>query len=262
MIGRGIRIILSAIMVIFLNSSNSLIFAEKPLLNRIYLNSPEIMRKAQMALRDKGYYNGPINGQLSPATQKALENFQSKEDIDESYELDRLTAERLGIVPEVHSPAISGSASVSSRESLMLAQQQLREEGYYDGPIDGLYTESTRRAIEKFQDKNDLVETGRLDLPTSDALGLNVYTVNHEAMRVVNYNLDSKELIAYAQKELMEQKYYDGPINGVMSAMTEKSIRAFQKDHDIPVTGFLDRDTAKVMLLKPVKVSYQEIYKK
>jgi len=52
------------------------------------------------------------------------------------------------------------------------AQQALRDQGYYDGPIDGMMTPQFRTAVWNFQRANKLVRSGRLDGPTMAALDL------------------------------------------------------------------------------------------
>jgi N-acetylmuramoyl-L-alanine amidase len=51
-------------------------------------------------------------------------------------------------------------------------QQQLQQDGYYDGPIDGVLGPMTREAIAAFQADNGLSVTSVIDEPTLDALGI------------------------------------------------------------------------------------------
>jgi hypothetical protein len=59
--------------------------------------SPEAIRSAQMVLRDRGYYNGAINGVLNGPTRMALERFQRDRGITVTGNLDVRTAQALGI---------------------------------------------------------------------------------------------------------------------------------------------------------------------
>ena len=52
------------------------------------------------------------------------------------------------------------------------AQQALQDHGYYQGPLDGVMSPKTRRAVWKFQSDQGLQRTARLDPPTMAALGL------------------------------------------------------------------------------------------
>ena len=52
------------------------------------------------------------------------------------------------------------------------AQQQLANDGYYNGAIDGVPGPATRQAIANFQSDNNLPVTGHLNVPTRQSLGL------------------------------------------------------------------------------------------
>jgi hypothetical protein len=52
-----------------------------------------------------------------------------------------------------------------------VVQQQLAKQGYYKGAIDGKFGPESRSALSRFQHRNGLQETGRIDEPTLMALG-------------------------------------------------------------------------------------------
>jgi len=70
--------------------------ARRPDAFSIY-TAAETIRAAQEALRTRGYYRGPIDGQLSDATQRALLAFQIDNGVLATGNLDGRTAERLGL---------------------------------------------------------------------------------------------------------------------------------------------------------------------
>lgn len=61
------------------------------------LNSPEMTRRAQAALRAEGYYEGEISEQWSPRAVNSLKIYQREHKISESGNLDEATAKSLGI---------------------------------------------------------------------------------------------------------------------------------------------------------------------
>lgn len=61
------------------------------------LNSPEMTRRAQAALRDEGYYEGEITDQWSPRTVSSLKTYQREHKLSENGSLDESTAKSLGI---------------------------------------------------------------------------------------------------------------------------------------------------------------------
>jgi peptidoglycan hydrolase-like protein with peptidoglycan-binding domain len=153
--------------------------------------------------------------------------------------------------------ALFGSISVHSQTAITEAQRRLREGGYYKGPIDGNMTDETREAIIDFQDDKELNESGLLDLHTSALLGLNVVTVSNDDERVILYNLDPPDVIAYAQKSLTNLGHYEGAINGEMTEETRNSLKRFQSEAGLSPTGSLDKFTANRLGLKAVIIEYE-----
>jgi peptidoglycan hydrolase-like protein with peptidoglycan-binding domain len=72
--------------------------------NQIYTSSDAI-RSAQTVLRDRGFYNGPINGVMNPPTRAALRQFQRDRNLPETGDLDFRTAQALGIASDTGSTA-------------------------------------------------------------------------------------------------------------------------------------------------------------
>jgi peptidoglycan hydrolase-like protein with peptidoglycan-binding domain len=86
-----------------------------------------------------------------------------------------LAADTSNMAPNAGSnmPAVSGTPSYStsamnSSAEIQQAQQQLQEQGFYHGRIDGIIGPETEQAIRQFQQKNGLSQTATLDQPTMD----------------------------------------------------------------------------------------------
>nr|MBA3584837.1 peptidoglycan-binding protein [Gemmatimonadota bacterium] len=60
----------------------------------------------------------------------------------------------------------------TSTDMIRAAQQALREQDYYQGPVDGQLDEATQRALFEYQIDNGIIATGNLDGRTAQALGL------------------------------------------------------------------------------------------
>lgn len=61
--------------------------------------------------------------------------------------------------------------------------------------------------------------------------------------------LSSPEMIRRAQTALKELGYYEGAIDGLMSARTSAALRTYQREHRLAETGDLDPDTAKALAI-------------
>jgi peptidoglycan hydrolase-like protein with peptidoglycan-binding domain len=62
----------------------------------------------------------------------------------------------------------------TSAEMIRAAQQALRDQDYYRGPMDGRLSDATQRALFEYQIDNRIIATGNLDGRTALALGLSL----------------------------------------------------------------------------------------
>ena len=78
-----------------------------------------------------------------------------------------------------------------SGETVKTIQQKLKQWGYYDGEIDGIYGSKTVAAVKYFQRKNGLTADGIAGSATLGALGISVSSTNQNSQayllaRVIN----------------------------------------------------------------------------
>ena len=85
--------------------------------------SPELVKQVQEKLSAAGHEAGPSDGVLGPKTQAALKEFQEKEGLQASGQLDQQTLAAL----EIYTPEGSASSSVGA-SSQPETQQQKQEE--------------------------------------------------------------------------------------------------------------------------------------
>lgn len=76
----------------------------------------ELNKRVQEALRQRGFYNGPVNGEIGPNTQAAIAQFQLSLPMPVSGMLDDSTLAALGVQPP-QAAAAGASADSSSGES-------------------------------------------------------------------------------------------------------------------------------------------------
>jgi len=100
-----------------------------------------------------------------------------------------IKAERLALSLAVVA-GLGFSAPVHTRKSMTVsksvvrqAQDELKDEGYYKGTVDGMMGPQTRRALIAFQHMNNIPMTGRLDSKTVSTLGITT-TSTGEASRM------------------------------------------------------------------------------
>ena len=146
-----------------------------------------------------------------------------------------LTSRAAGEASPSASPSTSASAPKPAKD-LVLAQQRLKQGGYYSGPVDGVIGPDTAAALRAYQRDQRLSVTGNLDSPTVRALNSETGST---AARTPAMDIRS------AQRELKDRGYYSGPVDGVIGAATESALRAYQRDRGLKVTGRLDAPTVR-----------------
>ena len=88
------------------------------------LSSPEMIRKAQTALKEQGYYEGQADGVINARTSAALRSYQREHKLEENGELDSQTANSLGL----YKPSSSRDRDPGGRRS-MPALESNRDRG-------------------------------------------------------------------------------------------------------------------------------------
>ncbi|HTG17984.1 MAG TPA: peptidoglycan-binding domain-containing protein, partial [Blastocatellia bacterium] len=78
------------------------------------LSSPEMIRKAQTALKEQGYYEGQADGVINTRTSAALKSYQREHKLEENGELDSQTANSLGL----YKPTSSRDRDPGARRSM------------------------------------------------------------------------------------------------------------------------------------------------
>ena len=122
---------------------------------------------AQQRLKEAGYYSGPVDGVIGPNTEAALRAYQRDHRLDVTGQLDSQTVRTL--MSEAAAVARTAPSSAPAVD-VRTAQRQLRDRGYYSGPVDGVIGAATEGALRAYQRDRGLKVTGRLDPPTVRSL--------------------------------------------------------------------------------------------
>jgi peptidoglycan hydrolase-like protein with peptidoglycan-binding domain len=122
----------------------------------------------QRKLQNRGYYDGRIDGIYGSATRTAVTNFQR----DFGLTPDGIVGSRTLAALNANS-AIGGDTELpTSGQDVTVSEIQrlLRDKGYYDGSIDGVYGPTTRSAVISFQRDYGLKADGVVGSQTLQAL--------------------------------------------------------------------------------------------
>ncbi len=122
------------------------------------------------------------------------------------------------------------------------AQQRLRDLGYYNGPIDGLWGPDTRAAVEQFQRGRRLPVTADLDDSTRRAM--------RNTAAAAPVSLSNPTDVRTVQNRLRQLHFYNGPADGVWGRDTQEAVERFQQSRGLPV-GQVNQATMSAMGLDP-----------
>lgn len=111
-------------------------------------------------------------------------------------------------------------------------QNKLKQWGYYDGSLDGIYGSGTYNAVVKFQRKNGLKADGVVGANTKSALGIS------DGKRAT-YNKEVEQ----AQKRLKQWGYYNGAVDGIYGSRTYSAVVKFQRKNGLNPDGIIGAQT-------------------
>ena len=120
----------------------------------------------QQALADAGYYDAKVDGIYGPKTVAAVEALQKANGLPQTGTLDKATEKAL----RSELAAKGGAAAQEETASTAALQQTLKLAGYWDGPVDGVWTDELTVALEKLQKDLGVKVTGTVDAATIAAV--------------------------------------------------------------------------------------------
>jgi murein L,D-transpeptidase YcbB/YkuD len=119
----------------------------------------------QQNLADAGYYAGAVDGIYGPLTVAAVEDLQKASGLPVTGTVDRATAAAL----EAELTALGGAAAQQAVATTAALQQTLKLAGFWDGPVDGVWTPALTEALQAFQAELGVEPTGTVDAATITA---------------------------------------------------------------------------------------------
>ena len=119
----------------------------------------------QQDLGQAGYYAGAIDGIYGPETVGAVESLQEANELPVTGTVDNATAEAL----QAELLALGGAAAQESIATTAAVQQTLKLLGFWDGPVDGVWTPALTEAVQTLQIELGVEPTGAVDAATIQA---------------------------------------------------------------------------------------------
>lgn len=116
----------------------------------------------QQDLATAGYYTGTVDGVSGPLTVQAVEDLQEANGLPVTGTVDKATSAAL----QAELVALGGAAAQDSLASTAAVQQTLKLVGFWDGPVDGVWTDALTEAVQAFQTELGVEPTGTVDAVT------------------------------------------------------------------------------------------------
>jgi peptidoglycan hydrolase-like protein with peptidoglycan-binding domain len=124
-----------------------------------------------------------------------------------------------------------------ANERVKLMQAELKEAGFYDGEITGIYDAATEEAIRAAQEAGGITVDGIYGPETHAVLIRVIAGGSAEADDSQAAPPQESEHMMQVQNELYYLSYYTGPIDGIYGAQTEDAIKRFQRASGLTVDG-------------------------
>jgi peptidoglycan hydrolase-like protein with peptidoglycan-binding domain len=229
--------------------------------------SPAQVRLVQDKLREQGRKPG-APGAWDDATIAEIRDYQKANGLAPTGEFDTslLSSLKVGDVlgGETSSTFLDGllraeagkPATASGRGAPIFVspvhvaqiQHVLREQGMYQGTIDGSWGPQTARAANKFREEHGLEASPGLDIALLRALNQQ-HTAVPKLVAAATLRTDGVPLhagptaIRALQRELSRDGHDAGAVDGVWGENTRQALRSYQQSHSLEPTGTLTLPT-------------------
>ena len=120
-------------------------------------------------------------------------------------------------------------------------QKSLRDAGYYDEDVDGVYGPATVDAVEALQKAHGLPVTGTVDKATAAALEEDLTAKGGAAAQ------EETASTAAVQQTLKLAGFWDGPVDGTWTPALTEALKEFQTELGVKPTGTVDAATVAAL---------------
>ncbi len=212
-------------------------------------DSGEKVKNLQRALKNRGYYSNSIDGNYGYRTVAAVKAFQERNGLKADGIAGPATQSLLFGTSATDAETSSSLKKGSSGTEVRNLQYVLYELGYYDGPIDGNYGDTTADAVRAFQVNNSLSPVDGVAGPktlkviySSEAIGASAPSGNYTPLE----KGDKGTLVVELQEILAELGYLT-EVTGVYDSATVEAVKNFQRRNSLTVDGNAGQQTQSVL---------------
>lgn len=139
----------------------------------------------------------------------------------------------------------------STGDKVSEMQRKLKDWGYYDGSVDGIFGSGTREAVKYFQRTNGLTADGVVGSATAAALGMTLSGTSSSGGGATSSGVlkrgSTGDKVKEMQRKLKSWGYYDGSADGIFGSGTESAVKYFQRTNGLTADGVVGSATAAAL---------------
>jgi len=203
------------------------------------MRADQLVESVQQALKDEGFYYGEVNGDMNANLAAAIRRYQIRNGLQVSGELNDATLHSLGIKSSGLSRGTITAASPTPAAPAVPSES----------PSDEAQTAGPSPQVQPFSNappQGQQVFPSTPIGPDNSSGGVFADTPFQTAPPGVQRNV-----IVSAQIALARYGLYREQIDGIFGPAMELSLRAYQSQTRLPVTGRLDLETLAALRLLP-----------
>ena len=203
----------------------------------MFVQADQLIERVQQALKDQGFYYGEVSGETSANLTAAIRRYQIRNGLQVSGELNNETLQSLGIDSSGSAHSTTKAASPSPAAPARPDEESPAETGNTTPapPVQGFGSTPPDQQVYPSN-----------PMPHVSAGGVLAGTPFETAPPPIQRNVIVSAQIALARRGLYREE-----INGVYGPAMEFSLRAYQAQRQLAVTGRLDMETLAALRLLP-----------
>ncbi|MBR8837254.1 MAG: peptidoglycan-binding protein [Stigonema ocellatum SAG 48.90 = DSM 106950] len=205
----------------------------------------------QRCLQSLGYFNGPVTGKFGPITQNGVIRFQKAHGITADGVLGSRTEQLLQ--SECHSKTprggnVSGELRLGSRgPAVRRLHQDLRQLGFFNGPITSYFGPETQQAVIRFQKSHRIRAIGVVGVRTKEAIRVSLNGnrpsgIGGDKPNGISSGAAGVE-VTELQQSLQQLGYFNSNPTGYFGSTTRDAVVRFQQANGIMPNGVADSQT-------------------
>ena len=216
----------------------------------------------QRCLQKLGYFSGPVTGKFGSLTQNGVIRFQKANGVTPDGVVGSRTEQLLQSQCQSRTPSggnVSGELQLRSRgSSVSTLQRDLRQLGFFNGPITSYFGPETQQAVIRFQQSHGIRATGVVGPRTTEAIRVSNNSIQRPVSvlpiqplegiggdnlpNALNPGAAGAE-VTELQQSLRQLGYFNSTPTGYFGSTTREALVRFQRSYGIYPNGIADSQT-------------------